>query len=854
VVNGFTIKNGYVDDMTDPPNHGGAIYCHHASPTISNNIIERNDAFMTGGGIFCEAFSAPLIIGNVLRENRAFEYAGAIGCESSSPIISGNIIRENTTNGHREIYGDGAGIFSDDESSPTIVNNLIEENRARGDIHGPWPSGGGVFCRGDGVIAGNTIVGNSAYLSGGGIHTFGSPMIIANRIIENDTGWAGGGLFISNSQSIVRHNTISGNTASSGAGIYVGGSNSDIYLANNLISGNEADFGSGYTGGHGGGIYCRGSMTLENNTIAWNSAPEQGHYDGKGGGLYCSFRSTAVEIVNTIFWGNTAASGAEIYLTRRDYASGLLTIRYSDVMGGQASVYVDPFVTMNWGAGMIDADPLFAAGPLGGYYLGQVGAGQAADSPCVNSGSAPSDDLHLDYLTTRTDGIPDLHTVDMGFHYEIPGTEPDPDTFILTGPREIVNSPTITLTFTGVDDQDPPPALRFSYCLDGQDWTEFTHVTTIVFPDLEPGLHTFQVRAIDRDGNIDPVPASRTFFMEAWAPGDGWQCFVTGPGPGPTNPPLVRTPLNEWLAYGVHRYGVNVACGDLDGLDMDEVLTGPGPGAVFGPNVRGWLADGTPVPDINFLAYGTRKYGVRVAAGNFDDDAYDEFITGPGPGRVFGPHVRGWSYDGSALSTISGINFFAYGTRQWGVNVAAGDIDGDGYDEIITGAGPGAVFGPHVRGWNYDGAGATTGAPGCNFMAYGTPRYGVNAACGELEGDGREEIITGPGPGPGFRAHVRAWDYDGDAISPMPGIHGFAYDARYGLVVGGGDVDRDGLDEILTLPGPGPSLLSHVRAWHADGGTILLETSVNWLAYDRWISYGGTIAGGNIYRSTGRRW
>jgi len=241
-----------------------------------------------------------------------------------------------------------------------------------------------------------------------------------------------------------------------------------------------------------------------------------------------------------------------------------------------------------------------------------------------------------------------------------------------------------------------------------------------------------------------------------------------------------------------------------------------------------------------------------VAAGDRDGDNRDEILTGAGPGVVFGPHVRGWTYDGAAIHTIPGVNFFAYGTRRWGVKVNTGDLDGDGFDEIITAPGPGAVFGPHVRGWDYDGSGTTTVLPGANFMAYGTSRFGVNAACGDLEADGKAEIITGAGPAPGFTAHVRAWDYDNGAVSPMPGIHGSVYSSRYGAVVGAGDIDQDGIDEILTMPGPGPSLLSHVRAWNADG-TLLLVTAVNFIAYDYWIDYGGNIAGGNLYRAGSAR-
>jgi len=132
--------------------------------------------------------------------------------------------------------------------------------------------------------------------------------------------------------------------------------------------------------------------------------------------------------------------------------------------------------------------------------------------------------------------------------------------------------------------------------------------------------------------------------------GDPITSIVTGPGPRERNRSLVRTwgaadalCRTEWVAYNVDRYGVNVACGDVTGDGIDEIITGAGPGAVYGPHVRGWNAMGTPIPGLSYLAYGTAKYGVNVTTGDVDGDGFDELITGAGPGAVFGPHVRGWT-------------------------------------------------------------------------------------------------------------------------------------------------------------------------------------------------------------------
>jgi len=331
--------------------------------------------------------------------------------------------------------------------------------------------------------------------------------------------------------------------------------------------------------------------------------------------------------------------------------------------------------------------------------------------------------------------------------------------------------------------------------------------------------------------------------------------LVAGPGNGEQNEPLVRVfPARqagdhayEFSAYGAPHFGVNITCGDVDGDQMDEILTGAGPGPIFGPHVRSFKLDGTPVAGLSFLAYGTNRYGVNVAAGDIDGDGYDEIITGAGPGAVFGPHVRAWNFDGSgSVTAIPEVSYFAYGTPKWGVNVSAGDIDGDGFDEIVTGAGPGAVYGPHVRGWNVDGA-LVTPIPGVSFFAYGTNKFGVNVTCGDLNGDGMAELVTGAGPGALFGAHVRGWSYDGTAVTELPGINFFAWppaEARYGAnVFAGADLDGNGRDDLVVGCGPDPAAGTPVKVYLYDGTQV-----TEWFSLEAFpgMAHGANVAAGRF--------
>jgi len=112
--------------------------------------------------------------------------------------------------------------------------------------------------------------------------------------------------------------------------------------------------------------------------------------------------------------------------------------------------------------------------------------------------------------------------------------------------------------------------------------------------------------------------------------------------------------------------------------------------------------------------------------------SYDNYIiTGAGPGG--GPHVRVFDLSGNPKA-----GFFAYDPKfSGGVIVATGDVDGDGIQEIITGAGPGG--GPLVRVFDLKGN------IKLQFFAFNESyKGGINIFSGvDIDGDKLDDIIVG---------------------------------------------------------------------------------------------------------------
>lgn len=251
------------------------------------------------------------------------------------------------------------------------------------------------------------------------------------------------------------------------------------------------------------------------------------------------------------------------------------------------------------------------------------------------------------------------------------------------------------------------------------------------------------------------------------------------------------------------RGGVNIARGDVNGDGVDDLVIAPGSGG--GPRIR-ILNGQTGAQLADFFVYEPSfRGGVTVAVADVNGDNKGDIVTGTGSGG--GPRVR--ILDGATLGQTVLNDYFAYkDTFRGGVLVAAGDVNGDGKADVVTGTGVGG--GPRVTAF----LGFSKSVIEDFFAFESSFRGGVTVAVGDLNGDSKAEIITGAGPGGGAVLRVFNPITDDLVTSILADDSNF----RGGIRVNCDDLDGDGHNDIVSRTRHGNEVI--VRVFDSAGAFV----------------------------------
>jgi hypothetical protein len=261
---------------------------------------------------------------------------------------------------------------------------------------------------------------------------------------------------------------------------------------------------------------------------------------------------------------------------------------------------------------------------------------------------------------------------------------------------------------------------------------------------------------------------------------------------------LSDLPDQEWFGSDQGEFGVAVrGVGDLDGDGFGDLAVGsPGAGLYDG---RVDLHFGSPTgvfetPDVTLRGAAGEQLGTEITSGDLDGDRFQDLAVA----SRLAPSGRVSVYPGSALGLSAAPSLRIDGAVDsgFGTSLATGDVNGDGYDDVVVGAPESGVGRGHVYVHLGTSAGLDPLATALTRSSGGVwTETGRVVTTTDWNGDGYDEVLATI-----FGEEILVWDGSAASVADPPRQLFAARGAGATSIAGVGDVDGDGFEDLLSSP------------------------------------------------------
>jgi FG-GAP-like repeat/FG-GAP repeat len=291
--------------------------------------------------------------------------------------------------------------------------------------------------------------------------------------------------------------------------------------------------------------------------------------------------------------------------------------------------------------------------------------------------------------------------------------------------------------------------------------------------------------------------------------GDGYPDLVVGamqtsPGfgyaqlyPGSASGIRLSSALHVPGPAATLQFGSTLGFGDFNGDGYGDVAVGSTSGGSGG---AAYIFNGGPgglstVPNVTMTVSGSNLLGQAIVVADFNLDGYDDLACGDwntGASDNGGAYVFNGAAGGPAATPSVSINAAAT-SSNFGLRIAAGDIDEDGFPDLIVGGnGGGASAGLWVYPGSATGLSALTGTQVVGPVGNG---YGSSITIGDFNGDGHVDVAVGVTSIGDVNIYYGNGAIIGLANTPVV-LTGNSADT-FGVNLAAGDINGDGISDLL---------------------------------------------------------